>query len=204
MTQADFGALMGKSRRWVQDLEGGQRQTDPRLSVLERAAEVLQVRMEALLSDQEMDSSSECVDATELEEIQATLHRHDVLTGSFDDSHELTDLDALRRNVAYGWMAFQSSDYSPLGRVLPPLLVDANRCAAQLEGDAQRTAHVLLSMAYQLTTAIATKFGDESLAWHAADRSVMAATRSGDCCDRRRGSPHLRCHVPPRQWQSSR
>jgi transcriptional regulator with XRE-family HTH domain len=179
MTQAEFGALMGKSRRWVQDIELGHRQTDPRLSVLERAAEVLQVRLETLLSDQEMRSDAECVDAAELDEIRATLHRHDVLTGAFAES-EPVDLDALRRNVAYGWMAFQASDYSPLGRVLPPLLVNANRAAVQASGDAQRSAYALLALVYQLTAATATKFGDDSLAWHAADRAVMAAERSGD------------------------
>ncbi|MFJ2587114.1 helix-turn-helix domain-containing protein [Streptomyces sp. NPDC087538] len=30
-TQADFGRMMGQTRRWVQDLEGGQRQQDPPL-----------------------------------------------------------------------------------------------------------------------------------------------------------------------------
>ncbi|MDP5309969.1 helix-turn-helix domain-containing protein [Streptomyces poriferorum] len=50
-TQADFGRLMGQTRRWVQDLEGGQRQRDPRLSVLVRAAEVLRIPLEQLLMD---------------------------------------------------------------------------------------------------------------------------------------------------------
>jgi transcriptional regulator with XRE-family HTH domain len=179
MTQAEFGALMGKSRRWVQDIEGGHRQSDPRLSVLERTAEVLHVRLETLLSDQEMRSNAECVDATELARIRATLHRHDVLTGAFAEC-EPVDIDALRRNVAYGWVAFQASDYSPLGRVLPPLLVDANRAAVQASGDAQRSAYALLALAYQLTVAVATKFGDDASAWHAADRAVMAAERSED------------------------
>ncbi|MFD7335214.1 helix-turn-helix domain-containing protein [Streptomyces violascens] len=49
-TQADFGRLMGQATRWVQDLEGGQRQRDPRLSVLVRAANVLRVPLEQLLS----------------------------------------------------------------------------------------------------------------------------------------------------------
>jgi transcriptional regulator with XRE-family HTH domain len=38
-TQTDFGQLMGQTKRWVQDLEGGKRQQDPRLSVLVRAAD---------------------------------------------------------------------------------------------------------------------------------------------------------------------
>lgn len=50
-TQADFGRLMGQTRRWVQDLEGSQRQQDPRLSVLVRAAEVLRIPLEQLLMD---------------------------------------------------------------------------------------------------------------------------------------------------------
>lgn len=179
MTQAEFGALMGKSRRWVQDFELGHRQSDPRLSVLERAAEVLDVRLETLLSDRAMRSDSECVDAAELAELRMTLHRHDVLTGSFAESDPV-DMDALRRNVAYGWTAFQASDYSPLGRVLPPLLISANRAAVQTTGDAQRSAYTLLALGYQLTVATATKFGDEALTWHAADRAVMAAERSGD------------------------
>ncbi|MGW8378052.1 helix-turn-helix transcriptional regulator [Streptomyces sp. ODS28] len=181
MTQADFGTLMGKSRRWVQDIEGGQRQTDPRLSVLERAAEVLHVRLEALLSDHTSGlPAAECVDAAELAQIREVLHRHDVITGTCDGGCEPVDLGVLRRNVAYGWTAFQASDYSPLGRVLPPLLADANRAAAQQEGGTQPTALSLLSLTYQLTAATATKFGDESLAWHAADRGVVAAERSGD------------------------
>ncbi|WP_413809419.1 helix-turn-helix domain-containing protein [Streptomyces sp. OE57] len=179
LTQAEFGALMGKSRRWVQDIEGGQRQSDPRLSVLERAAEVLHVRLEMLLSDRDMRADTECVDAAELAEIRATLHRHDVLTGAFVEPDPV-DMDALRRNVAYGWMAFQASDYSPLGRVLPPLIVDANRAAVQASGDALRSAQALLTLVYQLTVAAATKFGDDALAWHAADRAIMAAERSGD------------------------
>ncbi|RKN47203.1 helix-turn-helix domain-containing protein [Streptomyces hoynatensis] len=179
LTQAEFGALMGKSRRWVQDLEGGHRQSDPRLSVLERAAEVLHIRLETLLSDQSMRSNSQCVDATELAEIRRTMHRHDVLTGAFAESSRI-EPEALRRNVAYGWMAFQGSDYSPLGRVLPQLLVEANRTAAQAAGEQLTTAFRLLTMTYQLTAAVATKFGDDALAWHAADRAVVAAEHSGD------------------------
>ncbi|MGW9209271.1 helix-turn-helix domain-containing protein [Embleya sp. NPDC055664] len=43
LTQSEFGILMSQSRRWVQDLEGGHRQSDPRISVVERAAQVLHV-----------------------------------------------------------------------------------------------------------------------------------------------------------------
>lgn len=51
LTQTDFGRLMGQSRRWVQDLEGGQRQQDPRLSVVVKAAEVPRIPLGQLLTD---------------------------------------------------------------------------------------------------------------------------------------------------------
>ncbi|MEE1832189.1 helix-turn-helix domain-containing protein [Streptomyces sp. SP17KL33] len=86
MTQSDFGALMGQSRRWVQALEGGQRQSDPRLSVLEGAARVLSVRLEELLSDEPVGAAGECMDAVELSAIRSTLQRHDVITGTCDEA----------------------------------------------------------------------------------------------------------------------
>ena len=38
LTQPEFAAQLGKSGRWVEDLEGGRRQADPQLSVLRLAA----------------------------------------------------------------------------------------------------------------------------------------------------------------------
>ncbi|MEW2577514.1 helix-turn-helix domain-containing protein [Streptomyces syringium] len=181
MTQQDFGALMGKSRRWVQDLEGGQRQSDPRLSLLEDAAHVLSVRLEVLLSDVSLTRRTECVDSTELERIRVVLQRHDVITGTCDDSTQgPLPIEILRRNVAYGWTAFQASSFSALGRVVPGLLIDANRAACRHEGDSRLAAYELLSMSLQLVEAVAIKFGDFDLAFTAADRSVMAAERSQD------------------------
>jgi len=180
LTQTDFGALMGQSRRWVQDIEGGQRQTDPRLSVLERASEVLDVPLSHLLSDQQPRPTVVCVDAHEIAELKAAVVRPDVLLGTVAGSGPVPDLDTLRRDVAYAWTAFQAADYVPLGRVVPQLLVDTNRAVSALDGDQQRTALCHLSMAYQITTAIATKYSERSLARQAADRAVMAAERSGD------------------------
>jgi transcriptional regulator with XRE-family HTH domain len=38
ITQADLGALIGKSRRWVQAVEAGECQADPQVSVVEAVA----------------------------------------------------------------------------------------------------------------------------------------------------------------------
>jgi transcriptional regulator with XRE-family HTH domain len=192
MTQADFGALMGQSRRWVQDLEGGKRQSDPRLSVLEGAARVLSVRLEDLLSDTPLGAGTECVDAAELAAISSALQRHDVITGTCDETAlEPVPVETLRHNVEYGWTAFQASHFASLGRVVPGLLIDANRAAARYEGDAQLASFRLLSMSLQLVEAVAIKFGDTSLAFTAADRSVAAAERSQDPVTMAAAARHL-------------
>ncbi|MER7688673.1 helix-turn-helix transcriptional regulator [Streptomyces sp. NPDC097610] len=178
-TQAEFGLLMnGKSRRWVQSLESGLRQADPRVSVLEDAARVLRVDLLALLAD---DPAVECVDAVELERIRAALQSHDVITGTADaDPAEPLRVDVLHDRVRYGWTAFQSSHFASLGRLVPELLVAANRAAARHQGDDQLSAFRSLSMALQLTEAASIKFGDGSLATIAGHRAVSAAERSGD------------------------
>ncbi|WP_405882586.1 helix-turn-helix domain-containing protein [Streptomyces sp. NBC_01384] len=192
MTQADFGALMNKSRRWVQDLEGGQRQSDPRLSILEGVARVLSVRLEDLLSDTPLGTGTECVDATELEAIRSALQRHDVITGSCDVTDiEPVPVETLSRNVEYGWTAFQASHFASLGRVVPGLLIDANRAAARHEGDARLASFRLLSMSLQLVEAVAIKFGDTGLAFTAADRSVVAAEHSEDPVTMAAAARHL-------------
>lgn len=181
MTQADFGALLGKSRRWVQDLEGGQRQSDPRLSVLEGTAQILAIRLEDLLTDTPSKNDLECVDATELAAIRDTLNRHDIITGTSDASadHSVA-VEALQRSVAYGWTAFQASNFASLGRFVPGLIADATRAVAQHEGDAQLASFRLLAMSLQLVENLAIKFGDTTLAFTAADRAVIAAERSED------------------------
>ncbi|OEV13747.1 helix-turn-helix domain-containing protein [Streptomyces nanshensis] len=177
MSQQDFGRLMGQSRRWVQDLEGGKRQTDPRLSVLESAARVLSIRLQTLLADA---SGVERVDAAELEAIRAVLHSHDLITGTSTGDAEPPPVEVLRSRVAYGWTAFQRSHFSRLGRLIPELLSDANGAAARHHGENQLDAFRALSMALQLTEAVSIKFAAYDLAAAAGHRAVTAAERSGD------------------------
>ncbi|MFJ3728673.1 helix-turn-helix domain-containing protein [Streptomyces sp. NPDC090045] len=176
LTQTAFGALMGKSKRWVQDLESGARQSDPRLSVLEDAACVLSVGLAELLAE----APAAELDETEMDLIRATLQRHDVITGMPADSAEPLDAETLRRRVFYGWQRFQSSAFASLGRLVPELLTDATRAAARYDGDDQLTAYRSLSMALQLTEALAIKAGAPDLASLAGHRAVIAAERSGD------------------------
>ncbi|MER8039397.1 helix-turn-helix domain-containing protein [Streptomyces hydrogenans] len=178
ITQEDFGALMGQSRRWVQDLEGGKRQTDPRLSVIERAATVLGVPLESLLAD---GPGRQCIDGVELDAIRTVLHRHDVLTGTADDDPaDPLPLAVLHERLVHARHAFQSAHFASLGRLVPALLADTNRAAARHEGDTRRGAFRLLALVLELTEAAGIKYGDHDLALVSGHRAVAAAERSQD------------------------
>ncbi|NNN32528.1 helix-turn-helix transcriptional regulator [Streptomyces sp. S3(2020)] len=171
-TQSDFGQLMGQTRRWVQSLEGGQRQQDPRLSVLMRAADVLRVPLEYLLSDRPLPPPTGSAPPGE------ALSVIDALYAPAPDSEPPT-LAALRRRLAYCCEAFQACHYGTLARELPALITGAEQTAHAVgRSDAQG----VLSRVYQLVTSYLHKYGAGTAipAALAADRAQVAAERSGD------------------------
>lgn len=173
-TQEDFGRIMGQSRRWVQDLEGGQRQQDPRLSVLVRAAEALRVPLEQLLTDTTPAAPAPGRPPVEAAAVIDILYRDPV-----DDPP--LPLDALRRRLTYCCEAFQACHYGALGRDLPALVVGAGQAAAAA-GTEGREAHMLNSRVLQLAASFLHKYGQPAAAPAAvvADRALAAAERAGD------------------------
>ncbi|MFF1348525.1 helix-turn-helix domain-containing protein [Streptomyces sp. NPDC058322] len=173
-TQADFGRLMGQTRRWVQDLEGGQRQQDPRLSVLVRAAEVLRIPLEQLLMDRPSEPPPATTPPVEVLAVIDVLYRH-------DDDGDAPSLGELRRRLTYCCEAFQACHYGALGRDLPALIVMARQSAARAGVEAGE-AHALLSRVLQLTASFLHKYGPATAVQAAvvADRALAAAERSGD------------------------
>ncbi|MFH8990787.1 helix-turn-helix domain-containing protein [Streptomyces sp. NPDC017940] len=181
-TQADFGRLMGQSKRWVQDFEGGKRQADPRLSVLARAAQVLRVPLDHLLAD---GAPSRPVVAGAPAEVLAfvdALYRYDSpeQAAPHDEDPPLPDL--LRRRLAYCCEAFQACHYTALSRQLPSLVLYAQRTAASATVHRECEAQALLSRVFQLTASVLHKYGRAAAvqAAVAADRALAAAERSGD------------------------
>lgn len=170
-TQGDFGRLMGKSRRWVQDLEGGQRQADPRLSVLQRAADVLRIPLERLVTD---STAPRPGPAPALPAEVATLvdSLHTPARGG--SSVPVADL---RRRVHFCCQAWESCHYTAAARDLPAVLADAHATAVT-----SAEAAVLLSRAYQLTASLLFKYGalTRTPAVLAADRALSAAETAGD------------------------
>ncbi|MFI0264802.1 helix-turn-helix domain-containing protein [Streptomyces sp. NPDC017056] len=178
LTQSNFGALMGQSRRWVQDFEAGQRQADPKISIVHRATAVLQVPLEALLYD---TYGRDRIDAIELDAIRAVLQRHDVITGTVDgDDAEPLPVEKLRNRLVHARSAFEAGSYASLGTAVPQLLIDTNRAAARHDGDDRLGAFRVLTMALNLAESASIKFGAPELAVQSGNRAVAAAERSED------------------------
>ncbi|WBB64098.1 helix-turn-helix transcriptional regulator [Streptomyces sp. WMMC500] len=177
-TQEDFARLMGQSRRWVQSLEGGQRQADPRLSVLARAAEVLHVPVEQLLSDQPPATEAGAAPPAEVLAVVDALYP---VSGTLPDG-DPPALEVLHRRLEYCCAAFQACHYRALSRDLPPLLAGAQKAAHAAPRDRVCEAHGLLSRALQLATSFLHKYGAGAAVQAAvvADRALAAAERSGD------------------------
>lgn len=173
-TQADFSRLMGQSKRWVQDLEGGQRQQDPRLSVLMRAAEVLRIPLEQLLSDGPPEPPPANVIPVEALAVIDVLYRSDAAL-------EPLPLEVLQRRLVYCCDAFQACHYGALGRDLPGLLMQAQAAAAR-GSDTAAEVHALFSRVLQLAASFLHKYGAATAVQAAvvADRALAAAERSGD------------------------
>ncbi|MGW3165851.1 helix-turn-helix domain-containing protein [Streptomyces sp. NPDC001142] len=175
LTQTDFGRLMGQTRRWVQDLEGGQRQQDPRLSVVVKAAEVLRIPLEQLLTDTPSPAATPGQPSAEAAAVIDVLY-----SGAEDDTPPMP-LDVLRQRLVYCCEAFQACHYLALGRELPALVVGSGRTAARA-GDEAAGAHALHSRVLQLTTSFLHKYGPATAVQAAvvADRALAAAEQSGD------------------------
>lgn len=180
LSQTELGEHMlpPRSRAWVDKFERGERQADPRISVLEQISTALNVPLELLLSDEAHTSAVVGVDELEADAIRDALLRYDVVSGRFavTDGPDPAAVDLVSREMRYGWDAFQAAHYATLGRLLPRLIVSAQRTAA---ADGTGQAWTTASFVYQLASAVLVKYSDGTTAWHAANRGVLAAERSG-------------------------
>ncbi|MGW5675634.1 helix-turn-helix domain-containing protein [Streptomyces sp. NPDC003860] len=177
LTQPDFGRLMGQTKRWVQDLEGGKRQQDPRLSVLMRAAEVLRIPLEQLLSDAPPEPSVGSQPPAGALRLADALYRRTPQDGAEPPSPE-----RLRGQLVYCCEAFQACHYDAIARDLPGLLLCVEKAAHAAPVDRACQAWALVSRVYQLATSYLHKYGQSTAvsAALAADRALSAAERSGD------------------------
>ena len=177
LTRRIFADRMGKSVSWVDKVKSGDRQLD-RLSVLDQIADVLGVPLHSLIDLDEAHRAGQCADQVEIAELRAALQRYDGLCG--DPGEGERDLARLRRDVHYGWLSFQASNYQIVTRLLPDLLVNLQQAYRALDGDPQWTAAELLVQTYWLAAEVSFKFGRMELGWIAADRGITVAEWTAD------------------------
>jgi transcriptional regulator with XRE-family HTH domain len=172
LTQVIFADRLGRSKSWIVKVESGQRSAG-KLSTLDLICDVLRVDLSTLLGEDPFRRSEVCIDDVEVERIQLALERY-VLRPP--DSAPL-EPDALRRQVAHAWTAFEFADYDMLSLALPGLIERAQQTHGKLHTEDSRQ---LLAEVYQITSSILRKLGEYNLAWLAGDRGVTLARRNGN------------------------
>ncbi|MFI1869701.1 XRE family transcriptional regulator [Streptomyces jumonjinensis] len=176
MTRATFAALMGRSLRWVEELEGGRRQADPQLSVIRLAALRLGVSMDRLVGE---PFDAECAALSEIDAVRQALHRHDVITGTSDDGPALP-VAQLEQRLFHARTGFYAGHFAQLSSAIPELLVESTRATERHRGADQLRAYGVLALVLDLTEAASIKWGDAELALLAGHRAAAAAERSAN------------------------
>ncbi|WP_416902027.1 helix-turn-helix domain-containing protein [Micromonospora echinospora] len=167
MTQQMLADRLGRSKSWVDKVERGVRALD-RFSVIQDLASVLRVDPVVLLGRTTPPPTA--VGTEGVDSVRAALACYDF------DPHDPGRRSAppvaeLRQRVGHAWLTYQHANYPQLLRMVPGLLVDAQRAhAAQPECVAG-----LLVQVYRVTSSVLVKLGEADLAWLAADRAVTAA-----------------------------
>ncbi|MEU0937044.1 helix-turn-helix domain-containing protein [Embleya sp. NPDC005971] len=190
LTQSEFARLMGRSVRWVEDVEAGHRQADPRVSMLAEAALVLHIGIDRLLP---AAPDREARNHDPLAAVRAALRRADTALAGGTTGPPV-DLGVLRRELTYGWTAYAAADYGCLDRVVSSVLeatagagattraspAESAADSAESAGSTAPAVAVVRSAALALASAVAHVYGEPALAWRAADRAVTSAGRSAD------------------------
>jgi transcriptional regulator with XRE-family HTH domain len=170
LTQQQFADALGRGLPWVKKFEGGDRQVDPRVSLLIQMADVLDVPLDVLLG-KEPDPTDQLAEDARVSAVRSAL----LIPVQYDYEQ---GAGALSKQVLYGYDAYQASDYSSLGRVLPRLITDARAAVNAASGDPQ-AVHALAETCH-LTAITLMKFGDASTAWLAGDRALSMAETLND------------------------
>ena len=178
-TQYDLATRLNKSHSWVQKLESGDRQADPRLSVLEDISRTLAVPLETLLGLGGAITQP-CADDNDVAGLRAALMRADVLAGNVQPTKDSPADDALRsmqKEATYALEAYHSGRFSALLRLLPDIVVRSH-ASATLVGSSEALA--ALSDVYHVSAVVLMRFSSTDLAWHCANKALTLAHGSGD------------------------
>lgn len=179
-SQLVLAGLVGRTEDWLSRVENNRIEVD-RLSVIRRLAEALDVSIgdlvgEPTLLDWTNDSGMRTVPA-----LRAVLMDYKLISTLLADdgaTSEPPTLDAIERDVADLFDAYQASRYGYVTGRAPLVLSDALHAVKEVDGADSNRAHALLALAYQAAVSVLTKLGETDLAWIASERGLAAAQAS--------------------------
>jgi hypothetical protein len=176
LSQPDLAKMIGRSVAWVSQVERGVRRID-RMSVLETLASALDVPLAELAADAPIVAAvaEESPSAGGLRLVLSGVHSLRAML----NGHQSPGLDNLRARTATAWELAHAGRYTDLTDLLAALIPDLETAARALPGDQPAKVFELMSAAYQACSAALDKLGEPEAAWIAADRSMIAAERSG-------------------------
>jgi transcriptional regulator with XRE-family HTH domain len=181
LTQLVLAGLIGRSESWLSQVERGIRPID-RLSVLIDIAHVLKVNVTDLTGQPFSLAPNGGFENDAVHAIRHALTRYDAIPAILDPAHHkhaaAPDVASLQRHLQRAWQLRQAARYSELGAVLAPLMADTERATRELEGMGRLAAFAVLAETYHVTAMALKKFGENELAWIAADHGVLAAERA--------------------------
>jgi transcriptional regulator with XRE-family HTH domain len=181
LTQLVLAGLIGRSESWLSQVERGIRPID-RLSVLIDIAHVLKVNVTDLTGQPFSLAPNGSFENDAVQAIRHALTRYDAIPAILDPAHDKhaapPDVASLQRHLQRAWQLRQAARYSALGDVLPRLMADTERATRELEGIDRLAAFAVLTETYHVAAMALKKFGENELAWIAADRGVLAAERA--------------------------
>jgi transcriptional regulator with XRE-family HTH domain len=181
LTQLVLAGLIGRSESWLSQVERGIRPID-RLSVLIDIAHVLKVNVTDLTGQPFSLAPNGSPENATVRAVSQALTRYDAIPAILDPTRgpdaALPNLASLRRDLQRAWQLRQAARYSELGAVLPRLMADTEVATREFERTDRLAAFAVLAETYHVAAMALRKFGENELAWIAADRGVLAAERA--------------------------
>jgi transcriptional regulator with XRE-family HTH domain len=175
LTQEQLGGLIGRSRRWVRDVELDHQEVS-RFADLVSLAEVLGTTPGNLMGGPMSLAPRGAPAMDGMVAVRRALLPNAVVL----EDGPPPDLGALRRDLRAGWDLRQGCEYIRLGLLLPGLIASAKAAAAHYEGHDREIAYGLLAQTLYLTARLSQIVGDMEQGAAASLAALAAAEQSGD------------------------
>jgi len=181
MSRPVLGGLVGRSDEWVKAVETDRLLT-PRIPLLLRLAEVLQVDdLAQLTGEEKLTTAAFAKSAHEaLPQVTRALATYPVLTRGMTP----ISVTVLARRVTQLWELWHGTkrQRTAIAGFLPDLLRDAQIATRLLEGADRRAAQRSLAQTYHLTQLFLCFQPVPELIWATGDRAIIAAQEADDPC----------------------